>query len=95
MSQSAIASVQRIEEETIYHYEALRYYPVHIGQTFHKRYEVAVKLGFGGSSTVWLCHDKRCMYPKSVAYNMYQLCAGTTLTRLSRSVSTVKMRIGR
>lgn len=66
MSHSAIAGVQRIEEETINHYEALQYHPVHIGQVFHNRYKVAVKLGFGGNSTVWLCHDKRCMYLKSV-----------------------------
>lgn len=46
-----------LEEETLSHYDASSYYPVHIGQTFRNRYEVAVKLGFGGSSTVWLCHD--------------------------------------
>ncbi|KAL9130562.1 MAG: hypothetical protein Q9217_001275 [Psora testacea] len=64
MSHSTTAGMQQIEEETIQHYEALRYYPVHIGQTFHNRYGVAVKLGFGGNSTVWLCLDQRCIGPK-------------------------------
>ena len=46
-----------MEEETTGHYDRSRYYPVHLGQTFNTRYKTSVKLGYGGYSTVWLCHD--------------------------------------
>ncbi|KAL1020763.1 hypothetical protein UPYG_G00004360 [Umbra pygmaea] len=35
------------------------YHPVHIGDTFNKRYQVVSKLGWGYFSTVWLCLDLR------------------------------------
>lgn len=36
------------------------YYPVRIGDLFHKgRYQVIHKLGRGGFSTVWLAHDRQ------------------------------------
>ena len=54
-----------IEEETLSHYHASHYYPVHLDQTFYNRYKVAAKLGFGGSSTVWLCEDLACVPPMS------------------------------
>jgi serine/threonine-protein kinase SRPK3 len=43
---------------TTSYYDPSLYYPVHLKQTFHERYTTAVKLGFGGYSTVWLCHDE-------------------------------------
>ncbi|KZF22425.1 kinase domain protein [Xylona heveae TC161] len=46
-----------IEEETLPDYLAERYYPVHIGEIYNSRYQVVTKLGFGSSSTVWLCRD--------------------------------------
>ena len=46
-----------VEEETLPHYEAEQYFPVHIGDTFNARYRVIGKLGFGAYSTSWLCHD--------------------------------------
>lgn len=46
-----------IEEETLPGYIAERYYPVHIGQIFNSRYQVVTKLGFGATSTIWLCRD--------------------------------------
>ena len=46
-----------IEEETLPHYEAEQYYPVHIGDTFNARYRVAGRLGYGAYSTSWLCQD--------------------------------------
>ena len=33
------------------------YYPVKIGQVIQNRYRVIEKLGYGTSSTVWLCRD--------------------------------------
>ncbi|KAK5863125.1 hypothetical protein PBY51_000179 [Eleginops maclovinus] len=35
------------------------YHPVHIGDTFNRRYQVLSKLGWGFFSTVWLCQDLR------------------------------------
>lgn len=46
-----------IEEESIPNYKAQRYYPVRIGQVFNERYQVVGKLGYGSSSTIWLCRD--------------------------------------
>lgn len=48
-----------LEEEAIPGYKAESYYPVSLGQVFQERYQVVGKLGFGGSSTVWLCRDHR------------------------------------
>ncbi|PYI29996.1 kinase-like protein [Aspergillus indologenus CBS 114.80] len=45
------------EEETLPGYRKERYYPVRIGEVFQSRYQVVTKLGFGSSSTVWLCRD--------------------------------------
>lgn len=52
-----IGSATEIEEENLPGYIAERYYPVHIGQIFNSRYQVVTKLGFGATSTVWLCRD--------------------------------------
>ncbi|GAB1318545.1 non-specific serine/threonine protein kinase [Madurella fahalii] len=45
------------EEETLPHYRAEEYYPVHIGDVLNVRYRVAGKLGYGAYSTNWLCRD--------------------------------------
>lgn len=47
----------KFEEETLPDYLKERYYPVHVGEVFNSRYQVITKLGFGSSSTVWLCRD--------------------------------------
>ena len=46
-----------LEEETLPAYRALDFYPVRNGEIFRSRYRVLGKLGFGSSSTVWLCRD--------------------------------------
>lgn len=46
-----------IEEETLPGYLAERYYPVRLGEVSQSRYKVIAKLGYGSSSTVWLCRD--------------------------------------
>ena len=53
---------ERIEEEKIIGYKAERFYPVHLGEVFKSRYQVVAKLGFGGSSTVWLCRDLKYVF---------------------------------
>lgn len=45
------------EEENVRGYKAEHYYPVNIGDTFHDRYKVIGRLGYGTASTVWLCRD--------------------------------------
>lgn len=47
----------KIEEESVCCYQAERFYPVRLGEVFNSKYQVLAKLGFGTSSTVWLCQD--------------------------------------
>lgn len=48
------------QEERIDKYRPGGYHPVAIDDTFsNDRYQIYNKLGFGGSSTVWLAHDQR------------------------------------
>jgi hypothetical protein len=47
----------KIEEEELPSYVAEKYYPVYIGEIFASRYQVVSKLGYGTSSTAWLCRD--------------------------------------
>ncbi|TPR08050.1 hypothetical protein CAN33_0016900 [Aspergillus niger] len=48
---------EKVEEEELPDYEARRFYPVRLGETFQNRYQVVAKLGFGSSSTTWLSRD--------------------------------------
>ncbi|KAH7308508.1 protein kinase [Stachybotrys elegans] len=50
---------EKIQEETVDGYNAGDFYPVRLGEIFISRYQVLAKLGFGTSSTVWLCRDLR------------------------------------
>jgi serine/threonine-protein kinase SRPK3 len=47
----------KVEEETLPFYDPKMFYPVRIGEVFRKRYQVVAKLGYGTTSTTWLCHD--------------------------------------
>ncbi|OQO10485.1 hypothetical protein B0A48_03782 [Cryoendolithus antarcticus] len=48
-----------IEEETTEAYKPKNWYPVRLGEVLNDRYKVVGKLGYGGSSTIWLCRDLR------------------------------------
>ncbi|KAJ5223776.1 kinase domain-containing protein [Penicillium chermesinum] len=52
---------QKIEEEKLPGYVAEDYFPVYIGEVFASRYQVVSKLGYGMSSTAWLCRDLRSL----------------------------------
>jgi hypothetical protein len=52
-----LPATERIEEETVANYQADQYYPVELGNIFHSKHQVLAKLGFGTTSTVWLCRD--------------------------------------
>lgn len=47
----------KIEEETLPFYNPRLFYPVRIGEVLGNRYQVVAKLGYGTTSTTWLCHD--------------------------------------
>lgn len=53
----ALPTAHPIEEERTPCYNPKHFYPVRLGEIFNDRYQVAVKLGFGTSSTVWLAKD--------------------------------------
>ncbi|KAB8222409.1 kinase-like domain-containing protein [Aspergillus novoparasiticus] len=50
-------SKRKIEEEEVSRYNPQNFYPVYIGEVIASRYQVVSKLGYGTSSTVWLCRD--------------------------------------
>jgi serine/threonine-protein kinase SRPK3 len=50
---------QIVEEERLPFYNHDDYYPMRIGAVIKDRYQVVAKLGYGMTSTVWLCHDLR------------------------------------
>lgn len=56
---TVIAHEIPLEEERIDNYDPKHFYPVKIGEVFNFNYKIATKLGFGGSSTVWLARDLR------------------------------------
>jgi len=52
-----IAASAKVEEETLPFDDPKMFYPVRVGDVFRSRYQVVAKLGYGTSSTTWLCHD--------------------------------------
>jgi len=57
---------QMVEEERLPFYNRDHYYPMRIGEVLKDRYQVVTKLGYGASSTVWLCRDLRySKYPSN------------------------------
>lgn len=54
-----VDSTVKLEEERMPAFSRKLYYPVNIGEIHNGRYQIITKLGFGSSSTVWLCVDQR------------------------------------
>ncbi|QKX64031.1 uncharacterized protein TRUGW13939_11204 [Talaromyces rugulosus] len=52
-----IDAADPVEEETLPSYRPEWYYPVRLGEVLDGRYQVLAKLGYGVTSTVWLCRD--------------------------------------
>jgi serine/threonine-protein kinase SRPK3 len=46
-----------LEEEKTPYYNPNRFYPARLGEVLQDRYQLATKLGYGSSSTVWLAKD--------------------------------------
>ncbi|KAI1905611.1 hypothetical protein LOZ52_006768 [Ophidiomyces ophidiicola] len=62
-SQPELDVSQGIEEELLPTYKAEKYFPAEIGQVLKDRYQIIGKLGYGGSSTVWLSRDlEKCQH---------------------------------
>ena len=53
----ALDRYQPIEEERTPYYHRKHFYPTRLGEILNGRYQVATKLGYGTSSTVWLARD--------------------------------------
>lgn len=46
-----------VEEEHTPHYKPQHFYPVRVHEILNNRYQIAAKIGWGTSSTVWLARD--------------------------------------
>lgn len=56
-------------QEKLSRYSPGGYHPVNLGDTFkNDRYEIHDKLGWGGSSTVWLVRDRESVAPHQPSY---------------------------
>lgn len=60
---SKFYSTAKIDEESISDYDPARYYPVQLNETLGGSYKTRVKLGFGRTSTTWLCTDDQYAMP--------------------------------
>lgn len=54
---SVLSGTAKVEEEKLPWYSPVQFYQTHIGEVFNSRYQVVGKLGYGSSSTAWLCRD--------------------------------------
>ncbi|KAH8913606.1 kinase-like protein, partial [Atractiella rhizophila] len=46
-----------VEEETLPSYVVAGYYPARLGEVLDSRFQIVGKLGYGVTSTVWMCRD--------------------------------------
>lgn len=60
---SLLPKEERFEEEGLVGYKAEDYYPLRLGEVFNSKYQVVAKLGFGTTSTVWLCRNLQLSKP--------------------------------
>ncbi|KAK7676386.1 hypothetical protein QCA50_020649 [Cerrena zonata] len=63
-----------LDEEQLSNYKPEIYYPIKIGDIVHEKYEVSLKLGFGGSSTVWLIRNQHVTEKR---YFVLKVCVNT------------------
>jgi serine/threonine-protein kinase SRPK3 len=48
-----------IDEEWIERYHVGGFHPVRLGETYHGKYKILRKLGYGRYSTVWLVRNEK------------------------------------
>lgn len=58
-SGNVLATDEEWDEESLPHFDSWQFYPVKVGDKIQGRYKILGKLGFGATSTVWFCEDKR------------------------------------
>ncbi|CAK1360865.1 SRSF protein kinase 3 [Cercospora beticola] len=75
----AIPLDSKIEEETLPDYVASNFYPASIGEILQDRYQIVGKLGFGGTSTVWLARDLDEHKHVAVKFYIQSDCMGAQL----------------
>ena len=56
---TTIPASETVEEEHWPWYTPQSFYPVSIGDVLHSKYQVLYKLGYGTTSTIWMCRDLR------------------------------------
>ena len=54
---TTIPASEKVEEENWAWYTPHSFYPVHIGDVLHFKYQVLYKLGYGTTATIWMCRD--------------------------------------
>jgi len=54
---------EAIEEEHTPYYDPARFYPARLGDILNDQYQLATKLGYGSSSTIWLARDLNQFVP--------------------------------
>lgn len=68
---------EHVEEERLSDYDPARYCPIEPGSTLegpdtNESYTTMVKLGFGGTSTTWLCKERKYVCESRIDYNPIQ-----------------------
>ena len=58
-----IPTSETVEEEHWPWYTPQSFYPISIGDVPHSKYQVLYKLGYGTSSTIWMCRDLSSVPP--------------------------------
>ncbi|RDW79237.1 uncharacterized protein DSM5745_06089 [Aspergillus mulundensis] len=74
-------------------YDSKRFYPVRAGEVLANRYQVLVKIGWGGSSSVWLARDMHgyCWELETIA----TLKIGNTTSRTADNKRNIEERIAK
>ena len=73
--------------EDIEDYRPGGYYPISVGDTFdHGRFRVLCKLGFGGSSIVWLARDQREEGDRDRIVALKAMRAGVSSSKVSSEI---------
>ncbi|KAB8670388.1 hypothetical protein FH972_026301 [Carpinus fangiana] len=76
-----ITCPEPVEEERAPFYDPKYFYPVRLYETFNGKYQVAAKLGWGTSSTVWLARDLSQWRWQPPRYVTLKVCANNFLNK--------------
>lgn len=71
-----------VDEETLSDYDPARYFRIVPGSTIGRSYTAKVKLGYGRTSTTWLCKDHEYVPPELSTTPRCQYCTHPQQKRL-------------